>query len=93
MYGAQRSKRGAENSRVLTRFFEPFYSLPFDDHCLQSFARIRSELERAGTPIGPYDLMIAATAVANGKTLVTANTGEFERVVGLSIENWEETGA
>ena len=90
LYGAQRSSRIAENLRVLDRFFEPFYSLPFDDNCVQAFGRIRTELERAGTPIGPYDLLIAATAIAGNRTLVTANIREFSRVAGLTIENWEE---
>jgi len=92
-YGAQRSSRIAENLRVLDRFFAPFYSLPFDDNCVQTCGRIRAELERTGTPIGPYDLLIAATAVANSRVLVTANTREFSRVAGLTIENWEETSA
>lgn len=91
LYGAQRSNRIAENLRLLDHFFAPFYSLPFDDNCADAFGRIRTELERRGTPIGPYDLLIAATAVANGRTLVTANTREFSRVAGLKIENWEET--
>ena len=93
LYGAQRSSRIAENLRVLDRFFEPFYSFPYDDNCVETFGRIRSELERAGTPIGPYDLLIATTAVANGRTLITANTREFSRVAGLTIENWEEIAA
>ncbi len=88
-FGAYRSQRMAENLRVLKRFFEPFASLPFDDACVDVYGRIRSDLERAGTPIGPYDLMIAATALAHDLTLVTANTREFGRVPGLSIENWE----
>ncbi len=91
IYGAQRSSRLADNLRVLDRFFEPFYSLPFDDNCVQAFGRLRSELERTGTPIGPYDLLIAATAVVNSSILVTANRREFSRVPGLKIENWEET--
>ena len=90
VYGARKSSRVAENLRVLDRFFEPFYSYPFNDNCVQAFGRIRSELERTGTPIGPYDLLIGATAVANDSILVTANTREFSRVVGLNIENWEE---
>ncbi|GMQ79187.1 MAG: type II toxin-antitoxin system VapC family toxin [Anaerolineae bacterium] len=93
LYGAQRSSRIAENLRVLDRFFEPFYSFPFDDNCMQAFSRIRTDLERTGTPIGPYDLLIAATAVAGGRTLVTANTREFSHVAGLTIENWEEVAA
>jgi tRNA(fMet)-specific endonuclease VapC len=89
VYGAQRSSRPAENLRLLDRFFAAFASLPFDDRCVQVCGRIRVELERAGAPIGPNDLLIAATAIANGRTLVTANTREFGRVAGLSIENWE----
>lgn len=90
-YGAFRSSRVAENLRLLDRFYAPFVSFPFDDRCVEAYGRIRNDLERAGTPIGPNDLMIAATAVANDLTLVTANTREFERVIGLDLENWESS--
>ena len=89
-YGARKSGRPAENLRVLREFFEAFRSLPFEDNCSEPYGRIREELERAGTPIGPYDLMIAATAIANDLTLVTNNTSEFGRVVGLRCEDWEQ---
>lgn len=89
IYGAYHSARAAENLRLLQRFFAPFDSLPFDDSCSEAYGRIRNDLERAGTPIGPNDLIIAATAVANQLTLVTANIREFERVIGLSLENWD----
>lgn len=52
------------------------------------YGGIRAELEAAGKPIGPNDLLIAAHAYALGATLVTANTGEFTRVRGLRVENW-----
>jgi tRNA(fMet)-specific endonuclease VapC len=89
IYGAYHSSRAADNLRLLDRFFEPFLSLPFDDACCTIYGRIRSDLAREGTPIGPNDLLIAATAVANDVTLVTANSKEFGRVAGLSMENWE----
>lgn len=89
IHGAYRSSRVADNLRLLERFFAPFASLPFDDHCADAYGRIRSDLERAGTPIGPNDLMIAAVAVIHELTLVTANTREFGRVIGLAFENWE----
>jgi tRNA(fMet)-specific endonuclease VapC len=89
IYGAYHSSRVADNLRLLNRFFEPFASLPFDDRCVEYYGRIRDDLERAGKPIGPYDLMIAATAVAYELTLVTGNTREFARVAGLTFENWE----
>lgn len=89
LYGAYKSSRLAQNLQVLDRFFEPFFSFPFDDNCVEIAGRIRAELDRAGTPIGPNDLLIAAIAIANGRTLVTANTREFGHVAGLKIENWE----
>lgn len=92
IYGAYHSERAADNLRLLDRFFEPFISLPFNDNCSEAYGRIRSDLARDGWLIGPNDLMIAATAVANEVTLVTANTRVFGRVAGLSLENWEEPG-
>lgn len=89
IHGAYRSNHVAENLRLLSRFFAPFTSLPFDDRCADAYGRIRSDLERAGMPIGPHDTLIAALAVAYGVTLVTANTREFGRVIGLALENWE----
>ena len=89
VYGAYHSSRAADNLRLLNHFYEPFVSLPFDDSCVDIYGRIRSDLARIGTPIGPNDLLIAATAVANGLTLVTANQREFGRVTGLLTENWE----
>lgn len=89
LYGAYHSAQVASNLRLLHRFFKPFVSLPFDDSCVEKYGRIRSDLARAGTPIGPYDLMIAATAVSHNLILVTHNTREFSRVVGLRLEDWE----
>jgi len=89
LYGAYNSARPAENLRILQSFFVPFTSLPFDDEAAGHYGRIRVELARLGKPIGANDLSIAATALAQDLTLVTANTREFGRVVGLRLENWE----
>ena len=62
--------------------------LPFDVPADAEYAGIRAELEAAGTPIGPNDLLIAAHARALGTTLVTANISEFSRVRELKVENW-----
>ena len=86
---APSSSRVAENLRTLERFVKPFHSLPFDDHCVAVYGRLRADLERAGTPIGPNDLLIVATAVAFDHTLITANSREFSLVAGLRLENWE----
>ena len=89
LFGARRSARVSENLTLLQRFFDPFVSLPFDDECAEHYGLIRADLQRIGTPIGPNDLVIAATARAYDCTLVSRNTGEFSPVVGLRVENWE----
>lgn len=89
LYGARRSGRVDENLRLLRRFFGPIVSLPFDDRCAEEAAFIRLDLERTGRPIGPNDLLIAATARAYDLVLVTHNAREFGRVPGLRIEDWE----
>ena len=61
---------------------------PWSRSCAEEYARIRGDLERAGTPIGVLDMMIAAAAKVAGATLVTNNTAHFSRVRGLKIENW-----
>ncbi|MBN1865666.1 type II toxin-antitoxin system VapC family toxin [Candidatus Sumerlaeota bacterium] len=88
-FGARHSSRVAANLRLLERFFAPFISLPFDDLCAEHYAAIRTELADRGRLIGPNDLLIAATARAHDLVLVTHNIGEFSRVVGLKIEDWE----
>ena len=89
LYGARHSSRVNENLRLLATFFEPLVSLAFDDRCAEEAAFIRLDLSRSGRPIGPNDLLIAATARALDLTLVTHNTREFSRVPGLRVEDWE----
>jgi tRNA(fMet)-specific endonuclease VapC len=88
-YGAYNSSRSAENLGNLRNFFRDFDSLPFDGQSAEIFGRIRAQFRALGTPIGSYDLQIAAIALANNLTLVTYNTREFGRVDGLQIEDWE----
>ena len=89
LFGARRSQRVTENLTLLSRFFAPLLSLPFDDACAEQYGILRASLAAVGRPIGPNDLLIAATALAHGLTLVTHNVREFSRVPGLKIENWE----
>jgi tRNA(fMet)-specific endonuclease VapC len=70
-------------------FFVRFASLPFDDAAANEFGRIRAALEAAGTPIGPYDMQIAAIALVHNLTVVMHNVREFGRIEGLQIEDWE----
>ncbi|WP_058555515.1 type II toxin-antitoxin system VapC family toxin [Thiohalocapsa sp. ML1] len=87
-YGVEKSQRRAENAARLVELLGWLPSLPFASDATRRFAQIRVQLARAGTPIGPYDLQIAATALAHQMTLVTNNTDEFQRVDGLRIEDW-----
>ena len=88
LFGARSSARVAANLALLATFFEPFACLPFDDDCAGHYGLIRADLGRSGSPIGPNDLLIAATARTHDLTLVTRNTREFSRVVGLRVEDW-----
>jgi tRNA(fMet)-specific endonuclease VapC len=90
LYGARHSQRVAENLKLLTRFFAPFVSLPFNDRCAEHYGQIRAEMVQAGTLIGPNDLLIAAIARAYDLTLVTHNLEEFGRVRDLRLEDWEK---
>lgn len=86
IFGAQRvgSSRLADRIAELTQLIPV---LPLDADVVPAYARLRTLLERAGTPIGPNDMLIAAHALALGCTLVTADA-EFDRVPDLRVENW-----
>jgi tRNA(fMet)-specific endonuclease VapC len=88
-YGAMKSANPERNFAPQQAFLNQFVSLPFDDLAATTFGTVRAQLEVRGTPIGAYDLRIAAIALANNLTLITHNTREFERVDGLQIEDWE----
>ncbi len=90
-YGVSKSRAAVENQEALTEFLLPLTILPFDESAAVSFGAIRASLERQGQPIGPYDMLIAAQAVARGLTLVTNNTREFARVPRLTVEDWTRT--
>ena len=69
-----------------------FEVLAFDKEDSIAAGKIRAELQVAGTPIGPFDVLIAGQALCRGLTLVTANTREFIRVQGLAVEDWSAAG-
>ena len=78
----------AKERQKVERFISAIIELPLDRAGAESAANVRAELERQGTPIGPYDLLIAGQAVAGGLTLVTNNVREFQRVSGIKLESW-----
>lgn len=91
-FGVCKSSRPEENRRRLLTLLAWLPSLPFAGEATRRFGEIRAKLASQGTPIGPYDLQIAAIALAQELTLVTNNTREFARVPGLLLEDWQEGG-
>lgn len=89
LFGARKSQRVESNLLILERFFKAFKSLSFDDRCAEEYGQIRAVLKAQGEIIGPNDLMIAAIARAHDAVLVTNNTGEFSRVAGLRLQDWQ----
>lgn len=87
-YDAEKSRRRTENLKVVEAFLETFDRADFNSNAAIEYSKIRTELEKAGTPIGPNDLFIASIAIANNAILVTHNTKEFSRVPGLHVEDW-----
>ena len=84
-----RSANIESNLRLQQEFLNQFVSLTFDDQSALIFSNIRAQLAAEGTPIGAYDLQIAAIALANNLILVTHNTKEFSRIPQLQLEDWE----
>ncbi|WP_353179467.1 type II toxin-antitoxin system VapC family toxin [Delftia acidovorans] len=89
-YGLQRLPSAASAPRLeaLVQLLRPMQLLAFDSECATHAARIRAALEAKGTPIGPHDTLIAATALRHQAALVTRNIREFSRVPDLQCLNW-----
>lgn len=86
-FGAQRKGSAVLTERV-NALLDAMAVPPFDEPADAHYADIRATLERAGTPIGSHDLLIAAHARSRALTLVTHNLREFQRVPGLKLEDW-----
>jgi tRNA(fMet)-specific endonuclease VapC len=88
-YGASKSAFPSRNLARLDDFLTCVSKLaPFDADDASEAGAIRAHLERQGSPIGPYDILIAAQARRRGMALVTSNRREFERVPGLMVTDW-----
>lgn len=87
-YGAERSGRPAHALRQVDVLLEGMTVLPLDEASARRAGAVRAALARAGTPIGPHDVLIAATALTHDLPLVTGNVREFQRVTGLVVEPW-----
>lgn len=87
--GIEKCKNPAKERAKVNKLLAMVNQLVFDLDAGQVAARLRASLESQGQMIGPYDVLLAGHALSTGLTLVTANTGEFSRVPGLCIENWQ----
>lgn len=72
----------------LDLFFETVHLIPFELPDALAAAKVRADLRKVGTPIGPFDLLLAGSALSRSLVMVTSNTGEFSRVRGLKMEDW-----
>lgn len=88
LLGAEKSAQRARTMEVVEAFLLPLVIVPFDGDAARTYARIRAALEKKGTPIGPNDLVLAATVLSRGGTLVTHNLRGFRRIAGLPLEDW-----
>jgi len=88
VYGAEKSAYPERNLADIESMLARVEVLSFDEAAAHHFGQIRAELYGLGTPIGPYDMMLAGQARSAGLILVSNNAKEFERVNGLRLENW-----
>ena len=86
--GIKKSKSPQKRIKQLKDLTSSVNVLPFGKAEAQASAQIRAQLEKKGTPIGPYDILIAGTALANQATLVTHNVEEFKRIKNLNVIDW-----
>lgn len=88
MHGVEKSQSVERNRMAITLFLSAITILPFNQYAAEEYGKVRAELERKGTPIGPMDMLIAGHARAEELVLVTNNTREFFRVENLEVEDW-----
>ena len=90
VHGVEKSVAVEKNRLALSMLLANIEILDFDVDAADCYGKIRANLEKKGTPIGPLDMMIAGHAQSHGYTVVTNNVKEFSRVMDLKIENWAE---
>ncbi len=88
--GSAKSQDPIKSRQKQEIFLSRFLSLPFDDDTAQVYGILRAKLEKQGKPIGPMDMLIAATAIKWNLTLITHNISEFQFIEELLFEDWEQ---
>lgn len=89
-FGVSNSQKQQQNQTAFDLFLAPLEIVDFDVRAARVYGRIRTHLTKQGTPIGAYDMLIAAHAQSLDVTLVTNNLREFSRIPNLRLENWAE---
>lgn len=89
-YGAYKSKQVTSNLAKIKALEEEWETIPIGQDCTEIFGLNKSDLEKDGTPLDDFDLIIASTVLTHNLTLVTNNMGHFKRVKGLKLENWSD---
>lgn len=90
LHGVEKSRAVERNRLALLLFLSKITILDFDSEAADEYGKLRADLERKGTPIGPMDMLIAGHAKSEQLIVVTNNTREFKRISGLEIQDWTE---
>ncbi|MBF0410328.1 MAG: type II toxin-antitoxin system VapC family toxin [Candidatus Riflebacteria bacterium] len=88
LLGVEKSERKEENLEIYNKFLEPFEIVGFGDRAAVLYAKIRASLEKKGRVVGPNDMIIAATVMAEKGILVSHNVKEYKQISGLLLEDW-----
>ena len=87
-YGCAKSNWGDRSRTIMQTFLSAYTILPFQEDDAIVFGRLRASLDKKGSPIGPYDIQIAAQGIVRGLTIITHNTTHFSKIPGAIIEDW-----
>lgn len=87
MFGVEKSKNPEKNKKVLENFLTGVQILPIF-HALEVYAKEKARLQKAGTPIDDFDLLIGSTSVANNLIMVTNNLKHFKNIDKITLEDW-----
>jgi tRNA(fMet)-specific endonuclease VapC len=88
LYGAEKSARRDENREKVLEFLDPYEIVPFDNDASDRHALLWADCEKKGTPVGAYDMIIAAITMSRNGALVTNNKAEFSHISGLNVVDW-----
>ena len=89
-YGAHKSQKIASNLAKIKTLEISFQIIPISEESAEIFGMIKAQLEKAGSPLDDFDLIIASCALSNNLMLVTKNVRHFQRIEGLKLTNWTE---